>query len=97
MPSHIETFGVAAIEAMARGKAVVASNVGGLPEVVRHRQTGILVDLRPDEIAEAVSYLLRNESEREEMGAMGRRVVEQKFTLQEMVRKLEGVYDRTRA
>lgn len=93
MPSHIETFGVAAIEAMARSKAVVASNVGGLPEVVRHRQTGILVDLRPEGIAEAVSYLLENEDEREQMGAMGRRVVEQKFTLQEMVRKLEGVYE----
>jgi glycosyltransferase involved in cell wall biosynthesis len=92
MPSHIETFGVAAIEAMARGKAVVASNVGGLPEVVRHRQTGILVDLRPEGLAEAVSYLLSNEDEREEMGAMGRRVVEQKFTLHEMVRKLEHVY-----
>ncbi len=92
MPSHIETFGVAAIEAMARSKAVVASNVGGLPEVVRHRQTGILVDLRPEGIAEAVSYLLSNEDEREQMGAMGRRVVEQKFTLHEMVSKLEDVY-----
>ncbi len=97
MPSHIETFGIAAIEAMARGKAVVASNVGGLPEVVRHRQTGLLVDLRPGEIAEAVSYLLTNPEEREEMGAAGRRIVEQKFTLQEMVNKLEGVYHRALA
>jgi len=94
MPSHIETFGVAAIEAMARGRAVVASNVGGLPEVVRHRQTGILVDLRPDAIAEAVNELLENDRQREDMGAMGRRVVEQKFTLQEMVRRLENVYER---
>lgn len=58
MPSQIETFGLAAIEAMARGKAVVASRVGGLPEVVRHQQTGLLVDLRPHELAEAVDYLL---------------------------------------
>lgn len=94
MPSHVETFGVAAIEAMARGRAVVASNVGGLPEVVRHRQTGILVDLRPEAIAEAVSYLLENDQEREAMGQMGRRTVEQKFTLTEMVKKLESVYAR---
>lgn len=94
MPSHIETFGVAAIEAMARGKAVVASNVGGLPEVVRHRQTGILVDLRPEELAEAVDYLLVNTEEREAMGAMGRRIVEQKFTLNEMTNKMQGVYER---
>lgn len=92
LPSHMETFGVAAIEAMARGKAVVATRVGALPEVVRHKQTGLLVDLRPEEIAEAVSYLLTNDEEREAMGRMGRHIVEQKFTLDEMVRRFEKVY-----
>lgn len=92
MPSQRETFGIAAIEAMARGKAVVASRVGGLPEVVRHRQTGLLVDLRPQELTEAVSYLLSHDYEREQMGAMGRRIVEEKFTLEHMVDRLEGVY-----
>lgn len=94
MPSHIETFGIAALEAMARSKAVVATRVGGLPEVVRHGQTGILVDVRPDEIAEAVSYLLSNDEVREQMGANGRKIVEQKFTIGEMVRQFEGVYSR---
>jgi glycosyltransferase involved in cell wall biosynthesis len=92
MPSHRETFGIAAIEAMARSRAVVASRVGGLPEVVRHQQTGLLIDLRPDELAEAVSYLLSHPDERAQMGAMGRRIVEQKFTLNHMVDRLEGVY-----
>ncbi len=95
VPSHMETFGVAAIEAMARGKAVVATRVGGLMEVVRHRQTGLLVDLRAEELAGAVSYLLENESEREQMGAMGRLLVEQKFTLQEMTDRFEQVYRQT--
>lgn len=94
MPSHIETFGIAALEAMARSKAVVATRVGGLPEVVRHGKTGILVDLRPDEIAEAVSYLLSNDDVREEMGANGRKLVEQKFTIGEMVRQFESVYNK---
>jgi glycosyltransferase involved in cell wall biosynthesis len=97
MPSHQETFGIAAIEAMARGKAVVASRIGGLPEVVRHQQTGLLVDLRPDELAEAVNYLLENEPERLQMGALGRTIVEQKFTLSHMVDRLEGVYQRAAA
>ncbi|HZH99339.1 MAG TPA: glycosyltransferase family 4 protein, partial [Fimbriimonadaceae bacterium] len=92
MPSHQETFGVAAIEAMARGKAVVASRIGGLPEVVRHQQTGLLVDLRPQELSEAVNYLLTNERERDQMGALGRSIVEQKFTLKHMVDRLENVY-----
>jgi glycosyltransferase involved in cell wall biosynthesis len=94
MPSHLETFGVAAIEAMARGKAVVASRVGGLPEIVRHKQTGLLIDLRPGELAQAVDYMLREHDEREQMGRMGRDLVRQKFTLEEMVGRFEGVYGR---
>jgi glycosyltransferase involved in cell wall biosynthesis len=94
MPSSIETFGIAAIEAMARGKAVVASRVGGLPEVVRHGQTGLLIDLRPEGLAEAVTYLLSNAGESERMGATGRRLVEEKFTVGGMVSRLEDVYHR---
>lgn len=92
MPSHRETFGVAAIEAMARKKAVVASRIGGLTEVVRHKQTGLLIDLQPDDLAEAISYMLEHEQEREQMGLLGRAIVEEKFTLREMVRRMEGVY-----
>jgi glycosyltransferase involved in cell wall biosynthesis len=92
MPSYMETFGVAAIEAMARRKAVVATRVGALPEVVRDGQTGILVDLRSEQIAEAVSYLLANRPICEEMGATGRRIVEQKFTLDKMVGRFEQIY-----
>lgn len=94
MPSHQETFGIAAIEAAARRRAVVASRIGGLPEVVRHQQTGLLVDLRPEELAGAVSYLMENESERNQMGELGRIIVEQKFTLRHMAERLEGVYRR---
>ncbi len=92
LPSKMETFGVAAIEAMARGKAVVATRVGALPEVVRHKQTGLLVDFRPEQIAEAVSYLLEHGEEREQMGRMGRQIVEQKFTLNEMASRFEQTY-----
>ncbi len=95
LPSKMETFGVAAIEAMARSKAVVATRVGALPEVVRHKQTGLLVDLRPDQIAEAVSYLLENQEECDEMGRMGRHTVEQKFTLSEMANRFEALYNKT--
>ncbi len=95
MPSHQETFGVAAIEAMARSRAVVASRIGGLPEVVRHGQTGLLVDLRPDELAHAVTYLLEHDDDRRAMGESGRAIVEQKFTLRQMAQTVEAVYRRT--
>lgn len=94
MPSHIETFGIAAIEAMARRRAVVASRVGGLPEIVRHGQTGLLVDLRADDLADAICYLLDHRDEREQMGSRGRQTVEEKFTLNQMVGRLERVYRR---
>lgn len=94
MPSSIETFGLAAIEAMARKRPVVAARVGGLPEIVRHQQTGLLIDRSAGELAEAANYLLRNEEEREYMGEMGRRMVEEKFTVHQMVERLEAVYSR---
>lgn len=92
MPSSIETFGLAAIEAMARRKPVVASRVGGLPEIVRHQQTGLLIDRNRGELADATAYLLGNDDEREYMGEMGRRLVEEKFTVHQMVERLEAVY-----
>lgn len=95
LPSKMETFGVAAIEASARGKAVVATRVGALPEVIRHGQTGLLVDMDPDEIADAVGYLLEHDEEREAMGRHGRWLVEQKFTLDEMAVRFETVYRKT--
>jgi len=97
MPSHQETFGIAAIEAAARRKAVVASRIGGLPEVVRHQQTGLLIDLRPQELSEAINYLIEHDEERAQMGALGRVMVEQKFTLRHMVNRLENVYERALA
>jgi len=97
MPSYMETFGVAAIEAMARRRAVVATRVGALPEVVRDGQTGLLVDLRSEKIAEAVSYLLANKPICEEMGCSGRRIVEQKFTLDKMVGRFESIYEKALA
>jgi glycosyltransferase involved in cell wall biosynthesis len=95
MPSYMETFGIAALEAMARGKAVVATRVGGLPEVVRDGQTGLLVDLEVDDIASAVNYLLANENIRNSMGIRGREIVEEQFTLEHMVSRFETVYRRS--
>ena len=63
MPSRWEPFGLVALEAAQRGRVCLASSVGGLPEVVRHQQTGILVP--PDEAerwAAAICELLRNPS-----------------------------------
>ena len=71
MPSLFESYGIAAAEAMSFGKAVVATNVGGLPEVVD--DCGILVPPRdPDALGAAISSLLRDEPRRKELGIRAR-------------------------
>ena len=73
IPSRSEGFGVVCAEAMARGKAVVASNVGGLAGLVRHGETGLLVppgDVRA--LRAAIDRLLADPKLRARMGAAGR-------------------------
>jgi glycosyltransferase involved in cell wall biosynthesis len=56
LPSRMEPMGIVLFEAMAAGKAIIASNVGGVPENVRHEETGVLV---PGDDVEALSLALR--------------------------------------
>lgn len=92
MPSHMETFGLAAIEAMARGRPVIASNVGALPEVVSHGRTGLLVSVDASELAGAAEYLLNDDPVRHEMGRQAREEVEARFSLAQMGIGLDRVY-----
>jgi glycosyltransferase involved in cell wall biosynthesis len=79
---------------MARGKAVVATRVGGLPEIVRDGHTGVLVEPSSQSLAEGLSYLLEREDMRHAMGERGRRMVQEKFTLKQMTDSFESVYRR---
>ena len=92
-PSLQEALGTAILEALAMGKAVVASRVGGIPEVVEEGKTGFLVEPeQPAAIAEKVILLLRNPELRSELGERGRRFVEEKYDNRLMVRRLEALY-----
>jgi len=72
-----EAFGAIILEAMASGKAVVAGNVGGIPELVRDGVNGLLVDAsNENELSEAVIRLLGDDELRERMGREGRRLAE---------------------
>ncbi len=92
MPSELETFGLAAVESMARSKPVIASKVGALPEVVRHGQSGLLMDPSGAEFEESISYLLGEDRIREEMGACARQIVEERFSNPVMTTFIEQVY-----
>ena len=68
-----EPFGLVALEASAMGKAVIATNVGGLPDVVLDGRTGILVPCRnPEALAQAMRVLLTNPARAAELGAAGK-------------------------
>lgn len=94
-PSRSEGLGVGILEAMAAGRAVVASMVGGIPEIVDDRVTGLLVP--PGEaspLCEAVLRLLDNEDLRHRLAVAGCRRARRDFDVAGAVRATAGIYDR---
>ncbi len=91
--SITEGFGIAALEAMAMGKAVVASRVGGIPEVVEDGVSGLLVPPeKPAALAEAIIKLIENPGLRETMGQAGRIRVEKFFSIQRVFEQTVTLY-----
>lgn len=93
LASHTEGLPVSILEAMALGLPVVASKVGGIPELVEDGITGILIEPNhPEEFAAAIIQLLSNSEKAKRMGELGRLRVQQEFTLEKMTQKLEHCY-----
>lgn len=96
MPSRVEeSFGVAAVEAAACGVPVVATRVGGVSEVVRDGETGLLVP--PEDsaaLAEAMGRLLDDRKLRARMGAAGRAMVLANYTWDRCATLMSDVYSR---
>ncbi|MFR9795725.1 glycogen synthase [Streptomyces sp. MS06] len=107
-PSVYEPMGIVNLEAMACGTAVVASDTGGIPEVVRHGETGLLVPFEPDpaspagepadpgrfaaDLARAVERLLDDESLRMRLGRAGRARAESEFSWDRVAAETLAVY-----
>ncbi|MDH4223768.1 MAG: glycosyltransferase [candidate division Zixibacteria bacterium] len=93
LASNWEGFGIAVIEAMALCKPVVVTAVEGLREVIEDGRTGFLVPPgNPHALAERIIYLLKNRDLSVEMGKEGRKRVEALFSLDNMIMKLERLY-----
>ncbi|MFO7245815.1 MAG: N-acetyl-alpha-D-glucosaminyl L-malate synthase BshA [Bacillota bacterium] len=98
LPSAQEAFGLAALEAMACGLPVVASRVGGLPEVVSDGETGLLFD--PDDVQGMVAglrSLLLDPARRRTLGEAGRRRAVKQFACRHVVPRYEEIYRRAMA
>jgi glycosyltransferase involved in cell wall biosynthesis len=90
--THSEGLGSGALLAMSAGVPVVASSVGGLPEVIRHRENGLLVTNEPAAIAAAIRELLDNADFARRIGGAARQTVIERFTVDHMVRRTMEVY-----
>ena len=94
LPSLREAQGISILEAMARRKPVVASAVGGIPEVLTDGVDGLLVPpADPRALAAAIARLARSPSLREQMGEAGYATVRDRFSIEAQVRRIEAVYD----
>ena len=75
-------------EAQLMQKPVIATSVGGIPELIKDKETGFLVNKNnPDEVIEKISLLLDNPEKRQEMGKAGRQFVESNFSWEEITKK----------
>jgi len=93
--SNNEGTPVSAIEAMASGCPVVATRVGGLPDIIKEGETGYLVSARqPQPLAGAIVRVIENAQAAEQMGRSGRLSVKEKFSLDRLVSDTEALYEK---
>ena len=94
MPSIWEGFGVAAAEASSAGLPVVATDVYGIPDVVRHNLTGLLVQPRdPGALAAALSGLVDDPDRRAALGVAGREYVTSHYDWRVNAAQMDAIYD----
>lgn len=93
LPSLREPFGIVLLEAQACGKPVIATSVGGIPEVMKDGDTGILVEPGDsEELARAILSLLSNREKMRTMGSAGRKMIMDLYSKSSMVKKTEDLY-----
>jgi glycosyltransferase involved in cell wall biosynthesis len=93
LPSLSEGFNRGLLEAMACGLPVIATAVGGNIEVVKNKVNGLLVPPgNPEALASAIIALLKDRKEAQRMSCEGRRIVEENFSIETNVKKIEEIY-----
>ena len=98
LPSASESFGLVALEAMACGAPVVASNVGGLPEVIEHGTTGYMFDIGDiDGMAEAGLRIMGDDDHWRSLSEAGRAVANERFSAERVVPMYERYYEQVLA
>lgn len=93
LPSQLESFGLAALEAMASEVVPIATRVGGVPEVIEHGKTGFLSDVGDvDAMAGYAIEILNDEARLEQMGKACRRAAGERFSAKKIIPQYEEFY-----
>jgi glycosyltransferase involved in cell wall biosynthesis len=93
LPSIIEGVAFSILEAQANGVPVVATSVGGITEIVKDKETGILVEpSNVDDLYRGIKLLLEDVSLREEIVNNAKREIKERFSLERMISKVMQVY-----
>lgn len=98
IPSRVwETFGLVAAEVMAYGRPVIASQMGALPELIIHGQTGLLFKSEDShDLADKILFLQKNPEQAKAMGAAGRKIIEEKLNRQQHYQKIMEIYEKVK-
>jgi len=93
LPSTSESFGLSALEALASGVPVIGTNAGGMPEVVRHGETGILCEVGDvDAMSAAAITILEDRDRWQSMSELGAADARARFSLEQIVTEYEQLY-----
>jgi glycosyltransferase involved in cell wall biosynthesis len=94
VPSLQEAFGLVVSEALACGKPVIGTEVGGIPDQIIDGYNGFLVKPKdPKEIVEKIIWLIDHPDEAKRMGMNGRKMVEEKFDINKRIEKVVSLYE----
>ncbi|MEM2741859.1 MAG: glycosyltransferase family 4 protein, partial [Nitrososphaeria archaeon] len=95
LPSLKEALPMSILESLACGTPVVATTVGGIPEIIRNNENGILVPQNDEKkLAEAIDYLLQNKDVRVRLGQNGRKNIVERFSYRSSIKKLLKIYQK---
>jgi glycosyltransferase involved in cell wall biosynthesis len=93
LPSLTEGFGRCIVEAMALGKPAIGTKVGGVPEAIRHNETGLVVEARDSEaLANAIITLAKKKELRKQFGENAKRIAFAQYSIKENISGLEKLY-----
>ncbi len=92
-PSLLEHFPLAVLEAMSFGKAIMATSVGGVPKLIKHGETGMLIESgSAEQIEKALKTLITDKEIRDRLGAQAQKLVKEQYSVEKMAREYIKVY-----